>query len=63
MIAPSIIQKRRGVTSKFKEGQRSKLSVKFNDDESAFLNAQAKSDGSSLGEIVRRAVRSVMEAA
>lgn len=58
-----IIQRRRNTSSTFKEFDRAKLSVKFNDDEMAWINKLAKIEDVSLAEIVRRAVRIQMAGA
>jgi len=60
MNDPSIVQRRRGLASQFKEDGRSKLSVKFNDDEMNWINTRAKDEDASLAEIVRRSVRERM---
>lgn len=61
MTSPPIGHKNRGVVSYFKESGRAKLSVLFNDAEISWLNEQAKKQGISLAELVRRAVRSQIE--
>jgi hypothetical protein len=50
----------RGFGSAFREDGHSKLSVKFNDDQMSWLNREAEREGTSLGEIVRRAVAAVI---